>query len=172
MPTSVTFAASRTGTRSAFALRPTRITPTSGGSSRIESGSAATRSPGCVLGPDRAAGQREGDRLAHQEVEVVPIDGDLVALLGVAGDDAEPGLVGRLGLEPDVERPGRPAADPDAAASADHPVIRRAVGDGQVERGVAQDPGRVRPAVLVGEPGADDLDDPVAEQGRASGPRR
>ena len=46
VPTSVTRAARLTGTRSAFALRPTRIRLWSGGSSRIESGSARTRSPG------------------------------------------------------------------------------------------------------------------------------
>ena len=155
VPTSVTRAARLTGTRSAFALRPTRIRLWSGGSSRIESGSAATRSPGLVVGPDRAAGQREGDRLAHQEVEVVAVDRDLVPFLGVAGDDAEPGLVGLLGLEPDVERPGRAAADPDAAAAADDPVIGRPVGHGQVERGVGQDPRRVGGPGVVGEPRGD-----------------
>ena len=96
VPTSVTRAARLTGTRSAFALRPTRIRLCKGGSSRIESGSATTRSPGPIVGPDRAAGQRKDDRLAHQEVEVMAVDRDLIALLGVARHDAQPRLVGRL----------------------------------------------------------------------------
>ncbi len=135
-----------------------------------------------VVGPDRAARQREGDRLAHQQVEVVAGDRDLLAFLGVAGDDAEPGLVGRLGLEADVERPGRAAADPDAAAAADDPVIRRALGDGQVERGDWSGRGarrRRRGRRRTSE--RDDLDDAVADdvgrQGAAVeedrvGPRR
>ena len=97
-----------------------------------------------VVGPDRAARQREGDRLAHQEVEVVAGDRDLLPFLGIARDDAEPGLVGRLGLEADVERPSRAAADPDAAAAPDHAVVRRAVRHGQVERGIRQDARSVR----------------------------
>ena len=107
-----------------------------------------------VVGPDRAARQREDDRLTHQEVEVMTGDRDLFALLGVARDDAEPGLVGGGRLEPDVERPGRAAADPDAAAAPDDAVIGRPLGHGQVERGVGQDPRRERRARVVGEPRA------------------
>ena len=50
VPTSVTRAARLTGTRSAFALRLTRIRLCSGGSSRIESGSAFTSAPGLSSG--------------------------------------------------------------------------------------------------------------------------
>ena len=50
VPTSVTRAARLTGTRSAFALRLTRIRLCNGGSSRIESGSAFTRAPGLSSG--------------------------------------------------------------------------------------------------------------------------
>ena len=115
-----------------------------------------------VVGPDRAAGQREDDRLAHQEVEVVAVDRDLVAFLGVAGHDAHPGLGRLLRLEPDVERTRRAAADPDPAAPADDPVVRRPLGHGQVERGVGQDARSIGRARVVGEPRADHLDDPVA----------
>ena len=55
---------------------------------------------GLVVGPDRAAGQREGDGLAHQQVEIVAGDRDLFALLGIARHDAEPGLVGAAVSKP------------------------------------------------------------------------
>ena len=95
VPTSVTRAARPTGTRSAFALRPTRIRPCSGGSSRIESGSAATRSPGRSSGRTEllASGNATGWPISRSKSWLV--DRDLVPLLRVARDDAEPGPVGR-----------------------------------------------------------------------------
>src|SRR5205807_2113468 len=96
-------------------------------------------------------------------------DGDLVAFLGVSRDRAEPGLVDRFRLETDVEGASGPAADPDAAASTDDAVISRAVGHGQVERGVAEDSGSIRAGVFVGEPRPDDLDHSFAEQSRSQG---
>ena len=93
VPTSVTRAARLTGTRSAFALRPTRIRLCERRQLADRVGVGGDQVARLVVGPDRAAGQREGDRLAHQEVEVVAVDRDLVAFLGVARHDAQPGLV-------------------------------------------------------------------------------
>ena len=99
MPTSVTRAARLTGTRSAFALRPTRIRLCSGGSSRIESGSAATRSPGLSSGRTEllASGKTTGWPISRSKSW--PVDRDLVPFLGVAGHDAHPGRWPPAGLE-------------------------------------------------------------------------
>ena len=65
MPTSVTRAARLTGARSALALRLTLIRLCSGGSSRIESGSARTRSPGLSSGRTELLASGKDHRLAH-----------------------------------------------------------------------------------------------------------
>ena len=85
-------------------------------------------------------GERKAHGLTHQKIKVAVIDRDLVPFLSVARNDAEPGAIGAVGLEADVIRPGRPAADPDAATAPDYPVIRRAVRHGEVERGVGENP--------------------------------
>ena len=77
-------------------------------------------------------------------------DRDLFALLGVARHDAEPGLVGGGRFEADVKRPGRPAADPDAAAAPDDSVIGRPLGHGQVERDIGEHPRHERRPGVVG----------------------
>ena len=169
VPTSVTRAARRTATRSAFALRPTRIRLCNGGKAPDRVGVGGDEVAGPVVGADGAARQREGDGLTHQQVEIAVVDLDLVPFLRVARDDAEPGPVGPIGLEPDVVRTAPSAADPDAAPPPDDPVIRRAVSHGQVERGVRQDARGVGRAGVVGEPRGDDLDDPVADDVRRQG---
>ena len=168
VPTSVTRAARLTGTRSAFALRPTRIRLCKRRQLADRVGVGAHQVARLVVGPDRAAGQRKDDRLAHQEVEVVAGDRDLVALLGVARHNAKP-RSGRLpGLEPDVERTRRSAADPDPAAPANDSVIGRSLGHGQVERDVGEDARRIGRPGVIAEPRGHDLDDPVAHDYPAS----
>ena len=140
--------------------------------SRIESGSAATRSPGRSSARTEllASGKATGWPISRSKSRwSIAISSPSWASRGTTQSQ---GRSAALGLEPDVERPRRPAADPDAAAAPDDPVIRRAVGDGQVERGVRQDAGRVGRAGVVGEPRRDDLDEPVADDVRASARRR
>ena len=93
VPTSVTRAARLTGTRSAFALRLTRIRLCKRRELADRVGVGFDECPGLVVGPDRAAGERENDRLPHQEVEIMAGDRDLFSLLSVARYDAEPRLI-------------------------------------------------------------------------------
>ncbi len=60
-------------------------------------------------------------------------DRDLFAFLCVTRNHAEPGGTRRAGLKSDVKRPCGAAADPDAFTAANHPVIRSALRDGQIE---------------------------------------
>ena len=126
----------------------------SGGSSRIESGSAATRSPGRSSARTEllASGKATGWPISRSKSRrSIAISSPSWASRGTTQSQ---GRSVRSGLEPDVERPRRAAADPDAAAAADHAVIGRAVGHGQVERGVGQDARGVGRAGVVGEPRA------------------
>ena len=98
MPTSVTFASNRTGTRLGLGLPadPHHADERRKFEDRV--GVGPHEVAGQVARADRAAGQGKGDGLAHEEVEVVLVDPDLVPFLGVARDDAEPGL--RAGFSP------------------------------------------------------------------------
>ena len=79
------------------------------------------------------------------------------------GTTQSQGLRGGGRFEPDVKRPRRPAADPDAAAAADDSVIGRPLGHGEVERNIGEHPRHKRRPRVVAEPRADHLDDPPAD---------